>query len=72
LAEREFTFPLAPSLCGLLGVATETTEIPMDNINRVFFSLALIMTLVGTFALCAKAYDWAHRDQARATGVRVP
>jgi hypothetical protein len=44
----------------------------MDNINRFLFAIALIMTLIGSFALCAKAYDWARDDQARAMGARIP
>lgn len=46
-------------------------EFPMDNINRFLFAIALIMTLVGSFALCAKAYDWA-RSEPRAMGARIP
>ena len=34
----------------------------MEQLNRVLFAIALMSTLLGSFVLCAKAYDWARSD----------
>ena len=38
----------------------------MERGQRVFFAIALMVTLIGTFALCAKAYERMRADPVEA------
>lgn len=44
----------------------------MELLNRVLLAIALMSSLLGSFALCAKAYDWAYGEGAHISGIGQP
>ena len=42
----------------------QTARRGMERGQRVFFAIALMVTLIGTFALCAKAYEYMRVSPA--------
>jgi hypothetical protein len=44
----------------------------MEQLNRVLFAIALMSTLLGSFVLCAKAYDWVRSNGWHIAGAGQP
>ena len=42
----------------------------MERGQRIFFAIALMITLIGTFALCAKAYEHMRAEPPEAREAR--